>query len=357
MLNTHSSNLLGLDYAEEAQRMMRWPFGIVDVHSHLNGASAVRLYADVAKRFGVQLTYSMTALENLATVRDLLGEAVRFIAIPRWGGDPLYEHGKGYVERIKLFHAAGSRIVKFWAAPRVLDYGNESFKEHPLRLNSPLRKEGMKVAKDLGMRFMVHLGDPDTWFATRYLDANRYGTKRAHYEALEEILDEFQVPTIAAHMGGSPEDLTFLSQLLARHPLLCLDTSATKWMVRELSKHAAAEVLAFLKTWKGRILFGSDIVTMDEHLLQSEGVSEMAAKASTQDEAFDLYASRYWALRTFFESNYDGESPIADPDLHMVDPKRYSPTSAPRLRGVAVSPDILESIYSTAANRFFEVAQ
>ncbi|MHC4590503.1 MAG: hypothetical protein ACYTAQ_14535 [Planctomycetota bacterium] len=40
--------------------------------------------------------------------------------------------------------------------------------------------------------------------------------------------------------------------------------------------------------------------------------------ASSPQEAFDLYASRYWALRTLFETDHVGPSPIADPDLALV---------------------------------------
>jgi hypothetical protein len=37
-------------------------------------------------------------------------------------------------------------------------------------------------------------------------------------------------------------------------------------MVRELSKHSRDELIAFLRRFKGRVLFGSDIVTAEEHI-------------------------------------------------------------------------------------------
>src|SRR5690606_8368514 len=98
-----------------------------------------------------------------------------------------------------------------------------------------------------------------------------------------------------------PEDLDFLAGLLSRHPNLVLDTSATKWQVRELSRHPRARLHDFFRRFRTRILFGSDIV------------------ATGADASFDLFASRYWALRTLFETDYDGPSPIVDPDLHMMD--------------------------------------
>ena len=76
------------------------------------------------------------------------------------------------------------------------------------------------------------------------------------------------------------------------------------------------------------VLANAHIVTMDEHLEPANDKLEMAAKASSSQDAWDLYASRYWALRTLWESDYDAESPIADPDLKMIDPSRYGYKSA-----------------------------
>jgi hypothetical protein len=70
--------------------------------------------------------------------------------------------------------------------------------------------------------------------------------------------------------------------------------------------------------------------------------------ASSPEEAFDLYASRYWALRTMFETGYLGESNIADPDLAMVDPARHDAMSAPTLRGLALPAPALRTLYHDA---------
>jgi hypothetical protein len=80
----------------------------------------------------------------------------------------------------------------------------------------------------------------------------------------------------------------------------------------------------------------------------------MNNKASTRKEAFDLYASRYWALRKLLETRYEGESPIADPDLHMVAPTLYTDMDAPVLRGKALPEKLLKTLYFEAANRLLE---
>src|SRR5690606_11722720 len=173
-----------------------------------------------------------------------------------------------------------------------------------MRLDGPWRRRQMDLASDLGMCFMAHIADPDTWFATKYADAEKYGSKIEQYAPLERLAAEYTQPWILAHMGGWPEDLEFLDGLLTRHANISLDTSATKWIVREISAHPRAKVLAFLERWKGRILFGSDIVTTDAHLTPESGLRGMGDLSSTPEEAFDLYASRYWALRKLWESDY-----------------------------------------------------
>ncbi|RIL01800.1 MAG: hypothetical protein DCC75_13500 [Proteobacteria bacterium] len=346
----NSSNRLSLNYEQEASKFLKLSRPIVDLHSHINGEKAARVYKRAARAYGVGLTYSMTQLEQAAEVRAALGDSIRFIAIPDFNsGDPLRGHGKEYIPRIKQYYELGARIAKFWSAPRLFDSSPDQFRDHPLRLDSPLRLEAMQAAADLGMAFMVHVGDPDTWFATKYKDSAKYGTKLAQYDPLRVVLERFKIPLIAAHMGGYPEDLDFLSELLAAHSNLYLDCSATKWMVRELSKHPREEMLSFFSRWKGRVFFGSDIVTSDAHLNREAKSHEMMRKASSEEEAFDLYASRYWALRTLLESDYAGESPISDPDLNLVDPANFSELDAPKLLGKSLPLEVLEPLYFTAA--------
>jgi hypothetical protein len=109
-------------------------------------------------------------------------------------------------------------------------------------------------------------------------------------------------------------------------------------------------VQEFMRRWHGRVLFGSDIVTNDDHLRGGEKATEMAAKASDSGSAFDLYASRYWALRTLWETAHELESPISDPDLAMVDPAR-SALDAPALRGKSLPREVMAEFYAGAASR------
>lgn len=352
------ANRLQLDYRYLAASFQKLPYPIIDVHSHINGEKATPIYAEAAEQYGVGTTYSMTTLKEIPKVRQIMGESIQFIAVPDFANkDRRAAVGKEYKESIPHFRKHGSKIVKFWNAPRIYEASSEPFAQSPFRLNAPERREVMAMGMDLGMIFMAHVADPDTWFSTKFKDFNRYGTKHQQYEVFEEVLSQFPVPWIAAHMGGYPEDLRFLSGLLERNPNLYLDCSATKWIVRELSKHPPEETRAFFTRWKGRILFGSDIVTSDAHLSEDRNSTEMDAKASTPQDAYDLYASRYWALRTLLETDYVGPSPIADPDLHLVSPEEFTPLDAPTLRGCKLPPDILRALYHDAAHNLLNTVR
>lgn len=346
-----SSNLANLDYRTEASRLGPPAVAIIDAHTHINGSRAAEIYREARTRFGVTLTYSMTQLVHAESVKRVLGDSVRFIAVPNFADqDRARAHGEGFIETIDRWHDLGARMVKFWCAPRGRDLGRDSGDWRLMTLHNPLRRRQMDHAAAKGMMFMTHVADPDTWFRTKYADAGRYGTKREQYEPLEALAQEYRaVPWIVAHMGGWPEDLAFLDGLLERHPNLFLDTSATKWMVRELSKHPSERFIAFHRRWSGRILFGSDIVTSEAHVGGPNTGGPPMGEASTPEEAFDLYASRYWALRMQYESRGDVPSPIADPDLKLVEPARYDDLASPTLRGHGLPHDLLRVIYHGAA--------
>jgi predicted TIM-barrel fold metal-dependent hydrolase len=344
------SNRFGVDYALEAERLGPPPCPIIDMHAHIGGGRAAELYVQAMDLFGVTQVCSMTRLEAVADVRSVLGDRIRFNAVPDWTTpDRSKAFGKDFLDRIRRFHDEGAKLMKLFAAPRMRDSELEWGTPGILALDSPRYRAAAELGQSLGMVIMTHVADPDTWFKAKYHDAARYGTKEDQYRPLERMLDDFSVPWIAAHFGGSPEDLTFIDGLLERHPNLHLDTSACKWMLRELGATPSDELRAFLMKWRGRVFFGSDIVAVDAHLKNEGKGNELAAKAGNRQQAFDLYASRYATLRRMFESTGRFESPIVDPDLHMVDPERHAPDAAPMVNCHQLPKDLLVDLYHDAA--------
>ncbi len=347
---TGPHNRLGIDYLREAAFLGPPPVPILDAHLHVNGTGAARLFREVAHAFGVTRFLSMTKLEEIDAVQSIFGDELRLIATAEYkSGDARHSLGRGYADRLRQVHARGARVAKFWCAPRARDMGAELGDPALFDLDAESRRPAMDEAASLGMVFMAHVADPDTWFAGKYADVARYGTKRSHHEALERAIERYPVPWIVAHMGGWPEDLDALDGLLSRHPTLSLDTSATKWMVRELGRYTDTRIHQFFRRWNGRLFFGSDTVTTDDHLHAGNKVGEMAVKAASEHDARELYASRYWALRVMWETAWHGQSPIADPDLAMVDPVNRSPMDAPGLVGRALPRELLLDFYASAA--------
>ena len=349
-----AANLPGLDYREQAARMSPPPFPITDIHLHINGPRACRVYEEVSRLYGISRMLSQTRLADADQVRDVMGDRVSFVAVPNWSQpDRGRAFREDFLDHMRIWRDTyGARVVKFWAAPRLWELvGGDPADVVPL--DSPWRIRAAELATELGMMFMAHVADPDTWFATKYADASKYRAKPDHYTGLERMLDRYTAPWIAAHMGGWPEDLAFLDGLLSRHPNLYLDTSATKWVVRALGQQPVERVRAFFARWQGRLLFGSDIVTLEDHMQPRSTptpASPMSDLADSPESAFELYASRYYTLRTMFETDYSGPSPIADPDLMMVEPDKYDDSASPRLSGLKLPREQLRTLYADASD-------
>lgn len=334
------ANRLGLDFKAEAAAFA-YTGPILDVHTHISSPKAAEVFLQAADDYGIGQVWTMTGRPNVQPIIDSLPEdqkdRIQFICVPNFTEkDQPDTFNTKWFEDIEAFYELGSRVVKYWAAPRGRDFVGDD-----LLLDSPTRQHGMKLAYDTGYRtFMTHVGDPDTWFATAYADASKYGTKQQQFEPLQRLLDQYHdVTWIGAHMGGNPEDLDWLHAFMERHPNYVVDTSATKWQVRELSKHPR-KLAQFIEANPGRVLFGSDIVANQDNVNRNEQHPEA-------DFGYDLYASRYWALRTLLETDYQGPSPIVDPDLHQVDPS-IDPKATATLRGAALGSDLLRNVYFDA---------
>ena len=328
-------NVTGLDFAQRGHLRYRGP--IIDIHAHVmrtrstgsdeksagSGVDPSLRQADtmltVAEEFGVVRTYSMCEPDDIPPLRQQFGQRLGFNGpIAKIKAD---EPDSAVFARLDRFLELGVEIIKFWAALRGRDRG--------LFVDAPWRIESARRAASAGVRlFMVHVADPDIWFRRAYADVAQFGTKPDQYKGLEHLLELFPDLTwIGAHMGGDPEHPDHLEALLERHPNLYLDTSATKWQVREVSARRDA-IRSLVCRYPQRFLFGSDLVT--RHGLVSEH-----------------YVSRYWCQRTLWESDWEGRSPIADPDYEAEPDESHTPP----LRGLDLPDDVLKQVYLGNAQR------
>ena len=327
-------NVTGIDYADRRHFRYNGP-SLIDFHAHVlqtrpsdpkNGpptgtgpgasVSQAETMLDVAQEFGISRIYSMCYPDDITPLRKRFGSRLGFNgSISKKLDDP-EEVAYRLLDR---FLELGVEIIKFWSAPRGRDRG--------LFVDAPWRIEVVKRARAAGINiFMVHVADPDVWFKKTYADQSKYGTKPDQYVGLERMLQLFpDVRWVGAHMGGDPEHADHLEHLLEKYPHFFLDTSATKWQVREVSEHRD-EIRDLICKYPDRFLFGSDLVT--RHDLPREH-----------------YVSRYWCQRTLWESDWEGRSPIADADFeHGPDV-----SATPMLRGLKLPLDILEKVYHSNA--------
>jgi predicted TIM-barrel fold metal-dependent hydrolase len=274
---------------------------------------------EVGEEFSVIQTVTMCPPDDVEPLRERFGDRLVFNAmIHKRTAD---ESDDTALRNLERFLELGIKVVKLWSAPRGRERG--------LFIDAPWRIEALKRARSAGVRLvMVHVADPDVWFRTVYADSAKFGTKPDQYVGLERMMNLFPDMTwIGAHMAGDSEHPDHLQQLLETYPQFHIDTSATKWQVREVSPRAEAH-RALVTKFPDRFLFGTDLVT--RHQLEREH-----------------YVSRYWCQRTLWESTWTGPSPIADGDYTAIEGGQTTPT----LQGVGLSDEVLALVYHRNAER------
>jgi len=290
---------------------------IVDVHTHMTEPATNHELIEAARLYRIATLVAIAPLDAGLALRGQYPReitlAVRPVLTEPRGQIALLDRA---VETVHGAKAHGAPLIKLWFAPRIRD-------RLDFLLDSPRLDPMFQAIAETGLGVLVHVSDPDRWFERKY-DPAKYGTKAEQYPMLETRLRQFPtIPFVAAHMGGDPEHLDHLADLLTRYPNLYLDTSATKWIVRELGRQRQA-ARDFFRRWADRICFGTDQVVLKD----SEPVR---------------YTMRYWVHQMFWETDLVCESPIADPDSDGV----------PSLRGLDLPVDVLEQIYwKTAAAAF-----
>jgi predicted TIM-barrel fold metal-dependent hydrolase len=333
-------NVTGIDYSDRSHFHYHGP--LVDFHSHVMvtrpgdpqsgpplgtgpGASIeqAELMFDVAAEFGITQIVTMCQADDIPPLRARFDDRLVFNGMI--GKKSVEEPDEEAFRNLDRLLELGVKMVKLWSAPRGRERG--------LFVDAPWRIEALRRARAAGIRLvMVHVADPDVWFQTMYADVAKFGTKPDQYMGLERLMNLFpDLIWIGAHMAGDPEHPEHLHALLEKYPNFHIDTSATKWVVREVSPRAAP-LRELICRYPDRFLFGSDLVTR-HHLLR------------------DHYVSRYWCQRTLWESAWEGSSPIADPDYK---PGAGQPAT-PILRGLHLPDDVLDAVYYHNAQRLLNL--
>lgn len=304
-------------FAQPPPRKVDCP--IVDIHTHTWSLPAARPLFEAARLYGIDKLGMITKLADGIELRREFPEASIISWIDWEHADDADKFAEINQRIVRDAAAAGARLIKMWFAPRFFD-------RHDLRMNDPRMDRVFEEIRRQKLGVLVHVADPDKWFERVYTDVEKYGTKADQYKQLTDRLEKHpDVPILVAHMGGNPEHLDELGALLDRYPNMYVDTSATRWIVRELGRQPD-EARAFFAKYKERILFGTDQV-------------------ATEKPEPHRYTSRYWIHQLFWETDAVCPLPIDDDDAD----------GTPMLRGINLPEDILPWIYYRNAARVFGI--
>ena len=128
-----------------------------------------------------QYQQSAQQQQKLGPLGGVAAGRVQFIAIPKWA-EVNYDD---WLRRVEMFYNIGSRIIKFHMAPGTMH-------ARGWRLDSPGIRHVMQEAVDRNMILMSHVGDPDTWYNSKYADSAKYGTRELHFQIWESMLAEYK---------------------------------------------------------------------------------------------------------------------------------------------------------------------
>jgi len=255
----------------------------------------------------------------------------RFIFAKYLSGAARFVDGlKPILKEISTMREEGYHLAKMQSAPvmRARVHADPEL----LRMDGDEMAQMMDALKDEGLPFLLHLSDPDTYYATKYADRQYFTSKERDLDELEGVLlrhpgVKFQI----AHFAAQPEihRLDNLARCLDTYKNFNIDTSSARWMVRELGKDPE-KASKFISKYADRINFGSDCVSF--HLER------------------EYYEGRYLSLRLFFESDVRGE-PLPFKDADTVN------SGGTFINGLSLDQSVLERIYWRNIHAFFNLEE
>jgi predicted TIM-barrel fold metal-dependent hydrolase len=301
---------------------------IFDAHTHGIDPDSLDLLVSIQEKYGIRkavlICHSPALMEYARSTYP-----GRFIFAKYFSGTMRFTEGPYNLAReILSAPEEGYDLVKMQSAPVMRARAKADPGE--LRLDGDEMVPMFEAIIDADIPFILHLSDPDTYYASRYTDTDYFGTKERDLEELEGVISRY--PAIKfqiAHFAAQPEihRLDNLSRWFVSYKNFNIDTSSARWMSRELSKDVqrAGE---FLTKHSDRIQFGTDCV------------------AFTDDSSY--YDGRHLSLRLLLESSVRNV-PLPFQDADTVN------SGGTRINGLELKEDVLQKIYWHNACQFFGI--
>ncbi len=235
---------------------------------------------------------------------------------------------------IDSMHDSGFSLAKMWAAPGWRNY-YKNFKGSFHLTNQHYKPIFEKLANE-GFPLLLHMADPDTYYATTYANSEVYGTKEEHLNELEKLIQNFpDLQFQLAHFAAQPEihRLPHLAEWFDKYENIVIDTASSRWMARELSKNPDV-AREFLIRYSDRILFGTD-ATLNS--------------SPTEDNHSELspYNARLVAQRILWETN-EQRTPLPFPD------RDTAATGGTFINGLDLPTRVLTNLYWKNGQRLYD---
>jgi len=251
----------------------------------------------------------------------------RFIFAKYFSGSMRFGGGlESILKEIATLRDEGYHLAKMQSAPVMR--GRASTTPEELRMDDDDMARMFDAMKDEGIPFLLHLSDPDTYYAARYTDTSIYTSKERDLRELEGVLKRHGSMKIQlAHFGAQPEihRLDNLARWFDTYPNFNIDTSSARWVSRELSKDPK-RAREFIIKYQNRIVFGTDCVTWRPER--------------------EYYEGRYLALRLLLETTIE-HRPLPFTDADTVD------SGGTFINGLNLPKDVLQKIYWQNVKNFY----
>jgi len=305
---------------------------IFDAHTHAVDKGSLNLLVKIGQQHGVERTLLIPHTRGIRKYAEKK-YAGRFIFAKYFSGSRIFKKGATVVAKeIEGIPDEGYQLAKLQNAPvmrkRVkgeLDrasLGNESC--------DPI----FAALADKEIPFLLHMSDPDTYYASKYANRPVYNTKEEDLNELEAAVARHpEVRFQLAHFAAQPEmdRLSNLARWMDSYPNFNIDTASARWMARELSRDPERS-REFLIKYQDRVVFGTDCIAL--------------LRFKWRFGSKNYYDGRYLALRLLLETDVRGMPlPFKDKDT--------TNTGGTLINGLSLPDSVLRKIYWENAVRFY----
>ena len=299
---------------------------ILDAHTHGIDADALDILVEIQKNFGIT---KAVLISHSLEIKQYAEETYpgRFIYAKYFSGAFRFTHGvEPLLKEVATLKEEGYHIAKMQSAPAMR--GRASAGPDDLRMDEEEMARFFGAMKDEDLSFILHLSDPDTYYADKYTDKTHFSSKERDLQELEGVLSRHSTMKLQiAHFAAQPEihRLDNLARWFDTYSNFNIDTSSARWISRELSKDPQKS-REFIIKYANRLHFGTDCV------------------GYTPERSY--YEGRYLALRLLFETD------VRNVPLPFVDADTVN-TGGTHINGLNLPKSVLDKIYWKNATRFF----